>query len=96
MAKKDKEDTYQELRNKAVKDKNNAKSHTSTSANQSQTQAPKKDKCGCQKSHLATGVNATEVAKKDKDIAKDLNHVECYICKQKGYYGNKCPEKAKN
>ncbi len=43
-AKKDKEDTYQEFRNQASKDKDKAKSHNSSLANQRQTQAPKKDK----------------------------------------------------
>ncbi len=63
-AKKDKEDTYQESRNETSKDK--AKSQTSSSANQPQTQAPKKDKHGCRGGyggHPATRVNATEVAK---------------------------------
>ena len=41
----------------------------------------------------ATSVNATAVKKdKDKD-KKDLSNIECYICKQKGHYANKCPEK---
>ena len=41
----------------------------------------------------ATGVNATAVRKdKDKD-KKDLSNIECYTCKQKGHYANKCPEK---
>ncbi len=93
-AKKDKEDTYWEPRNEASKDKDKAKSQTSSSTNQPLTQAPKKDKGGYWGGHLATGVNATEVAKKDKDKApKDLSHVECYICHQKGHYANKCPEK---
>ncbi len=79
-AKKDKEDTYQEPQNEASKDKNKAKSHSSsTSANQSQTQASKKDKRGCLRGHgdhLAIGVNATKVTKKDK-APKDLSHIEC-------------------
>ncbi len=41
-AKKDKEDTYRESRDEASKDK--AKFQTSSSANQPQTQAPKKNK----------------------------------------------------
>ncbi len=46
-AKKDKEDTYRKPQNEASKDKDKAKSHSSsTSANQSHTQAPKKDKRG--------------------------------------------------
>ena len=43
----------------------------------------------------ATGVNATAIRKdkdKDKD-KKDLAIIECYICKQKDYYTNKCLEK---
>ncbi len=42
---KNKEDTYREPQSEASKDKDKAKSHNSTSANQFQTQAPKKDKC---------------------------------------------------
>ena len=44
---------------------------------------------------LATDVNATAVRKnkdKDKD-KKDLSNIECYTCKQKNHYANKCPEK---
>ncbi len=68
-AKKDKKDTYQEPQNEISKDKNKAKSHnSSTSAKQPQTQAPKKDKCGCREGHSAPGVNATKVAKKDKAL----------------------------
>ncbi len=95
-AKKDKEDTYREPRDKASnKDKDKAKSYNSSaSANQPQTQAPKKDKRGRRRGHLATKVNATKVAKNDKDKAsKDLSHVKCYTCHQKGHYINKCPEK---
>ncbi len=41
------------------------------------------------------GVNATEVAKKDKDkTSKDLSHVKCYTYYQKGHYANKCPKKS--
>ncbi len=98
LVKKDKEDTYWEPHNEASKDKDKAKSHNSfASANQSQTQAYKKDKHSHWGGHLATGVNATEVAEKDKDKAsKDLSHVKCYTYHQKGYYANKCPEKSKN
>ncbi len=99
LAKKDKEDTYQEPQNEASKDKDKAKSHSSsTSANQPQTQAPKKDKRGCrggQEGHPATGVNAIKVVKKDK-ASKDLSPVECYTCHQKSHYANKCPKKVKN
>ena len=96
--KKDKNNAYWEHHNEASnKDKKKAKSHPSSSANQLQTQASKKDKRhGNWQGHLATGVNATEVAKKNKDKAKDLSHIECYTYKQKGYYANKCPKKPKN
>ncbi len=90
-AKKNKDDTYQKPRDEASKDK--AKSQTS-STNQPQTQAPKKDKRGCWEGHLATGVNATEVAKKDKAL-KDLSYIEYYTCHQKGHYATKCPDKPK-
>ncbi len=95
-AEKDKEDTYREPQNEASKDKNKAKSHSSsTSTNQPQTQATKKDKRGRWGGYPATGVNATEVAKKDK-TPKDLSHIECYTCHQKGHYATKCPDKPKN
>ena len=97
LAKKDKDDTSWEHRNKASnKDKDKAKSHNSSPTNQPQTQTPKKDKRGHRKGYSATRVNATEITKKDKDKTKNLSHVECYTCKQKGYYVNKCPEKFKN
>ncbi len=104
LSKNDKEDTYREPQSEASKDKDKAKSHnSSTSANQNQpqTQASKKDKRGRRgghgRSHPATGVNATEVAKKDKDKApKDLSHIECYTYHQKGHYATKCPDKPKN
>ncbi len=99
-AKKDKEDTYWEPHDETSKDKDKAKSQTSSSTNQPQTQAPKKDKCGHRRghgSHPATGVNATKIAKKDKDKApKNLSHVKYYICHRKGHYTNKCLEKSKN
>ncbi len=99
LVKKDKEDTYREPQSEASKDKDKAKSHnSSTSTNQPQTQAPKKDIRGCRGSHggyPATGVNATEVAKKDK-ATKDLSHIECYTCYQKSHYAIKCPDKPKN
>ncbi len=94
-AKKDNKDTYWEPHNEASKDKDKAKSHNSSPANQPQTQAPKKDKHHWRR-HPATGFNANKVAKKDKNKVKDLSHVECYTCKQKGHYANKCPEKAEN
>ncbi len=81
-AKKNKEDTYREPRDEASnKDKDKAKSHNSSSANQPQTQAPIKNKRGCWRGHLITEVNATEVAKKDKDKTKDLSHVKYYTYK---------------
>ncbi len=99
-AKKDKEDTYREPQSEASKDKDKAKSHnSSTSINQPQTQAPKKDKRSRQGGHggghPATGVNTTEVAKKDK-APKDLSHIECYTYYQKGHYTTKYPDKPKN
>ncbi len=94
-AKKDKKDTYRESRDDASKD--NAKSQTSSSTNQPQTQAPKKDKRGRWGGHPATGVNATKVAKKDKDkVSKNLSHVEYYTCHQKGHYATKCPDMPEN
>ncbi len=98
LAKNNKKDNYRESRNEVSnKDKDNAKSHNSFSANQPQTQTPKKDKRGRQGDHLAAGVNATGVAKKDKNKApKDLNYVKCYSCKQKGQYANKYLEMFKN
>ena len=67
---------------------------------------PKKEQnsCFCQKrpqqqgqsqNTPITSVNATTVRKnkdKNKD-KKDLSNIECYTCKQKGYYASKCPEK---
>ena len=96
--KKNKDDIYQEHRNKASnKDKEKAKSYSSFFANQSQIQASKKNKRHeSRQGHPVTGVNVTEVAKKDKDKAKELSHIECYTCKQKSHYTNKCPKKPKN
>ncbi len=92
--KKDKDDAYWEQRNGASnKNKEKAKFHNPSSANQLQTQTSKKCQGSWQRGHLATRVNAIMVAKKDKDKTKDLSHVECYTCKQKGHYANKCPEK---
>ncbi len=94
--KKDKDNVNQEHRDEIPnQDKDKVKSHNSSSANsQPQTQASKKHYRSRQEGHLTIGVNATEVAKKDK--AKDLSHIECYTCKQKGHYVNKCPKKPKN
>ncbi len=91
---KDKKDTYWGSHD-GVSNKDKAKSNSSASANQSQTQAPKKNKRGCRGGHLATGVNATEVAKKDK-APKDLSHIECYTCHQKVHDATKYPDKPKN
>ena len=97
MVKKNKDNTYWKYRDEAFnKDKDMAKSHNSFFTNQPQMQASKKDKRGYCGGHLATRVNTTEVAKKDKDKAKNLSHVKCYTCKQKGHYTNKCLKKSKN
>ncbi len=99
-AKKDKKNIYLESCNEVYKDKDKAKSQTSSSPNQPQTQASKKNKRGCRGDHrdrLTTGVHAVEIAKKDKDKAlKDQSHIKCYTYHQKGSYANKCPEKWKN
>ena len=94
--KKDKKDANWEHRNKASKDKDKVKSYTPSSAHQPQAPASKKRQGNQQRGPPATGVNATKVVKKDKDKAKDLSHVQYYTCKQKGYYGSKCPKKRKN
>ncbi len=44
----------------------------------------------------AIRINNTDVVKKDKDKAQDLNYIKCYTCKQKDHYTNKYPEKLKN
>ncbi len=88
-----KEDTYWEPCDETSSNKNRAKSQISSSANQPQTQAPKKEKRDYRGGHggpLATRVNATKVAKKDEDkTSKDLSHVKCYICHQNSHYANK-------
>lgn len=85
------------LRNEASnKGKNKTKSYNSSSTNQPQTQASEKNKQHLWESHLATGDNTTKIAKKDKDMTKDLSHIEFYTCKQKGHYMNKYFEKAAN
>ena len=97
LIKKNKDDIYWEHCNETSnKDKDKAKSHNSFSANQSQNQTPKKDMHSCWSSHLVTRVNTIEVAKKDKDKAKDLSYIKCYTYKQNNYYANKCPKKSKN
>lgn len=68
------------------KDKNKAKFHNFSSVNsQPQTQISKKNKCQkyCQRDYLATGVNATEVVKKNKDKAKILSHIKYYTQSKK-------------
>ncbi len=92
--KKDKENTYREPQDEAS-NKYKAKSTASASAHQPQILAPKKDKCGRRGGHPATGINATEVAKKDK-APKYLSYIECYTCHQKCHYVTKCPDKPKN
>ncbi len=99
LSKKDKKNTYQEPQSEASKDKDKAKSYSSsTFANEPQTQASKKDTRGRwgghTRGHPATGVNATKVAKKDKAL-KDLSHIKCYTCHQKSHYATKCPDKPK-
>ena len=98
--KKNKDNAYWEQCNEATKrDKEKTKSHNpSSSANQPQTQAFSFKKCQRkgQGGYSATRINATKVAKKDKDKAIDLSHIECYICKQKGHYINMCSKKPKN
>ncbi len=64
---KNKEDTYWEHHDEDSKDKEKAKSHDYSSANQPWIQAPKKDKHGCWCDYPATGVNVIKVAKKNKD-----------------------------
>ncbi len=96
LAKKDKEDTYRELYNESSKDKDKIKSHSSsTFANQPQTQALKKIKRGRWGDHPAIGVNAIEVAKKNK-APKDLSPIKCYTSHQNDHYTTKCPDKPKN
>ncbi len=99
LVKKDKNDTNWEHHNKASnKDKEKAKTYKPSSANQPQTQVSKKRQQSQQGGYLATGINAIEVAKKDKnkDKVKDLSHVEYYTYKQKRHYANKCLKKPKN
>ncbi len=97
--KKNKDNIYWKHRDKASnRNKKKAKFYNPLSANQPQTQASKKCQKSWQKSHLATRINATEVAMKykDKEKVKNLSHIKYYICKQKSHYTNKCPEKSKN
>ncbi len=79
---KTRKNTYWEPHNEASnKDKKKAKFYNFSFTNQPQTQALKKDKRGCWRGYPTIAINATKVAKKDKDKAKDLSHVECYTCK---------------
>ena len=97
LVKKDKEDANREnYKDASNKDKEKAKFYNPFFTNQPQAQASKKREKNQWGSPPAPGINATEVAKKDKDKAKDLSHVECYTCKQKGHYANRCPKKLKN
>lgn len=67
------------------KDKIKAKSHNAlfTYPSQPQTQAFKKNKChrSYERDFSSTGVNATNIPKKDKDKAKDLSHIKYYTTK---------------
>ena len=97
LVKKDKDNAYWKHCNEAFKDEEKAKSHPSFSVNQPQTQASKKNKRHrSRQGHLATRINVIKVVKKDKDKTKDLSHIKCYTCKQKGHYVNKYPKKLKN
>ena len=100
-AKKEKNKANQKHRDE---NNNKAKSANFLFANISQLytqiQAFKKNKRheNHQRGHPATRVNATKITKKNKDKnkAKDLTHIKCYICKQKGHYDNKYLKKMKN
>ncbi len=96
LDKKNKDDANQEHRDKVFKDKKKAKSHNSSFDNQPQIYVSKKHYRSWWGGYPATGVNVIKVIKKDKDKVKDLSHIECYTCKQKGYYAKKCPKKSKN
>ena len=86
------------------KSSQNPPTNTSSSGTQASPAQPKKEQNsrsrrgkprqqGQGQNTPATGVNATAVRKdKDKD-KKNLSNIECYTCKQKGHYANKCPEK---
>ena len=96
LVKKNKKDTNWKQRNEtSSKHKEKTKSHNPFLANQPQAQASKKRQCW-RGGPLATRVNTIKVAKKDKDKAKDLNHIKYYICKQKDHHASKYPKKAKN
>lgn len=85
LAKKDKNDANQKYWDRD-KDISKAKSHKpSFIYNQPQIQAPKNNKYqkSCRGGNLATGINATKVAKKNKNKAKDLSYIKYYTYKQK-------------
>ncbi len=79
--KKDKDDANWKHRDEAPKNK--TKSHNSSSINQPQIQASKKDRHqkNQQGDYPATRVNTSEIAKKDRDKTKDLNHIKYYTSK---------------
>lgn len=83
LVKKNKEnDSNQEPQN-GNKDK--TKSHNPFSTNsQPQIQAFKKNKRHRNRrgGQLATKINTTKMAKKDKDKVENLSYIECYTCKQ--------------
>ena len=97
LAKKEKTKTSWEYQDG---DKDKVKSHNFSFTNTSLllTEISKKNKHhGSHQGGL--NVNATEIADKNKDKnkdeAKDLSHTKCYVCKQKSYFNNKYPKKAK-
>ena len=82
LVKKNKDNVNWKHCNKASnKDKNKTKFYNSSFANQSQTQAFKKDQHSCWKGYLVTGINTIKVAKKNKNKAKDLSYIKCYTGK---------------
>ncbi len=84
MIKKDKDNAYWEHHNEdSNRDKDKAKSYNPFFDNQPQSQASKKCQRSWQGDHLATEVNATKVAKKNKDKnkAKILSYIKCYTYK---------------
>ena len=101
--KKENKDSRDYEKNKSSQ---NLPANTSSSGTLSSPAQPKKDQnsrsCqgepwqqGQSQNTLATDVNTTVVRKdkdKDKD-KKDFSNIECYTCKQKSHYANKCPEK---
>ena len=91
--KKNKENANQELWDRDHKNKDKTKSHNFFSI-KNQPQASKKNKRRSpQRDLLVIRVNGTKI---DKNKAKDLSHIMCYICKEKGHYTNKCSKMSKN